>query len=224
VYTRDYGKISASCKGSKKLQSKLAPFLENHDVLNLFLVQGRSRMYIIGIDYVERFPALLQDYKKMIYVAYCLEVVERLTRNHDPDVGIFQLLHTVLALIEEYDQAYDILMHGFTLKMLVALGFTPQVFTCVRCEKELNVNGNIFSFAEGGCICPVCQRTHPTHGVDIDANTIKLLRVGIQDELGVLLHLGMKYEIRSQFAHIIQKYLYYHTDRTLRTLKLLAHA
>lgn len=222
VYTKDYGKISAHCRGSKKLKSKMAPYLESHDVLQLFLVQGRSKMTIIGVEHAQRFPKLLEDYRRVLFVSYCLELIDKLMKNGDRDPEVFDLVNDTLRLLSENEKGYDLIMHGFTLKLLVHIGFTPQLYYCLRCEKDLAPHGNIFSFAEGGVICSQCSGFHTVNGLSIQENTIKLLRVLSTNHLEHILTVGMKNDVRHEFAHIVQKYFLYHTDRKIKSLKLLA--
>lgn len=221
LYTYDYGKIQAVCRGSKKIQSKLAPYLENHDALKFFLVQGRRRITIIGIDYVTRFPNLFQDYQKLVYASYCLELVERLMKNNDRDVEVYELLQKALALLEQQSSGYDLIIHGFTLKLMVLLGLTPQLYMCLKCSEDLAPEGNVFSVGEGGVVCQRCMFNHGVGGIDILDNTIKVLRLMSSHDLDAILVVGMTHDVRTQIALIISRYFKYHIDRNIKSLQLL---
>lgn len=221
LYTREYGKISAHCRGSKKTMSKMAPFLENYDVLRLFIAQGRTRLTIIGVEQAYRFPGLFLDYTKIIYASYCLELIERLMKNDDRDEEVFEIISSVLELIEQSDGYYDLIVYSFTFKLMVALGFTPQLYSCLRCGKDIEPDGNIFSVPEGGVLCIKCAYQGADGGIEVEANTIKLLRVIAGNDLSHIVAVAMEYDIRHQFIHIIQRYFQYHIDRNIQSLKLL---
>lgn len=221
IYTKEYGKISAYCKGSKKIQSKLGPYLENRDILNLFFAQGKSQITLIGVVSNERFPVLFSDYKKILFSSYCVELVDQLMNNNDKDEYVFNILKESLKQIEIQSENYDLIMHCFTLKMLVAIGFTPQLYVCLNCNDDITLNGNVFCINEGGLFCKKCSSKNKLeHKIDISNNTIKLLRMAINNDLFTLFKLGLDVNIKSQFAFIIQKYFAYHTDKNIKSLKL----
>lgn len=223
IYTREYGKLTVACRGSKKLQSKLAPFLENRDILNIFLVQGRSMCTIIGIDYIERFSRLFSDYKKLLVSSYCMELIDRLIKNNDPDSVLFDILQEILRLIDKKDNGYDLMVHSFTLKVLGGLGLTPQLYGCVRCSEILSPQGNFFSMHDGGLVCSLCKKSFLNNTcIEIADSTIKLLRIVSSNSISDILRMGMNQDIRNQFAHVTQQYFKYHNDCTIQSLRLLA--
>lgn len=221
IYTKEYGKINAYCKGSKKIQSKLGPYLENRDILNLFFAQGRSQIILIGVNSYERFPFLFLEYKKILFSSYCVELVDQLMKNNDKDEYVFDILKESLKQIETQSENYDLIMHYFTLKMLVAIGFTPQLYLCLNCNCDIMPNGNVFSIQDGGLFCENCSSKNKLQNkIDISNNTIKLLRMAINNNLVTLFKLGLDITIKSQFAFIVQKYFTYHTDKNIKSLKL----
>ena len=110
IYTRDYGKISGHCRGSKKLKSKLSPHMEAFCHVKLHLVQGKRNNQIIGVVRLHTFDNILADYQKILYGSYCLELIERVVNRQDRDEEIFSLLHNTLDLLDKNSDRYDLIL------------------------------------------------------------------------------------------------------------------
>lgn len=223
VYTKDLGKISAICQGSKKIKSKLAPHLEGFNLARVFFVAGKRNYRIIGIDKIQPFKNIMLDYDKVLYATYCLELVDKVTQDNDKESKIHGLLAEALSLINEFGSLdYGIIINAFTYKLLITLGFSPQLYECIRCEQELKQGMQLFSIAGGGIICSACNSKQGLQICTLMDGTVTVLRMLEDGELRIVPSLGVSIKIKAEISSLIKNYLDYHVDRKIRSLALVS--
>ncbi len=107
------------------------------------------------------------------HASYVVELLDALIEESVSAPELFDLLVTVLrALDGEGDP--PTLARGFEIKLLTALGYGPELHTCVSCGTEVEGGRVGFSAAEGGIVCERCQRTL---GVGlVSANAVQAMR------------------------------------------------
>lgn len=221
IFTREFGKLACVCRGSRKLQSKLAPHLEGFGISELMLVFGVTRVQIIGAQYTQRFQDIFTDYQKILYISYCFELVDRFLKSGDPCATIFDELIDILFYINDHSSGLDLSVHAFGLKLLSAVGFLPELYSCVNCASVILRASQIFFIEEGGLFCAGCSSGGKNTGVKVSEHTIKLLRLAIREPFHTLSHIGIEYNIRLEFAKIVQSYINYHLGREINAVRLL---
>lgn len=156
-YGRDCGKIKAIVKGGRnaRLQygSTLEPFSLNEI---LYYERRRTDLHLVtAVELIERFEPLRRDLERLGRAAYFLELVDQLTEAGDPNPEVFELLHEGLKFLCENGPAFAARL--FEIKLMQAVGFMPELESCVRCGEESKGEA-CFSIPSGGILCAACRK------------------------------------------------------------------
>ncbi|MFA5022445.1 MAG: DNA repair protein RecO [Patescibacteria group bacterium] len=139
IYTNSHGKILALGRGTKKVQSKLNGHLTQFAVVNLMIASGKGD-HIAGADIFKNFSSISQDLKKIVLSSFGLELVEKMTKQNEPDSKIFSLLARYLWVIDKNsfsDSDWYLIKKAFTVKLLTLLGIGPKA-EIISDPKKLN--------------------------------------------------------------------------------------
>lgn len=223
IYTDELGKIEAVAKGLRKIKSKMAGHLDLFSVVNLMVAPGKIYYQIAGADALKNFPNLKADLGKIILGGYALEVVDDFTKPEHQDLKVYKLLEELLEIFDNQKNKNFLKLYGlskfFILKLLALLGWTPELYHCVKCKKKIVPNGNLFDAARGGLICGTCSR----EGVSISTATIKILRFALQKNLKNLVALKINKNQLKEVVKIIDSFLAVHQDKELKSVMWINH-
>src|SRR3989344_7613968 len=141
VYTLEEGKIQAIAQGVRKARSKLAGNLENFILADVFVAKSRGRGRITGAVAEKLFLNLRNDFESLNCVFRAARLLDKLTGNGEKDEKIFNLFHEFLSAVDklagEKTGTGELLLEGFTLKLLNFLGYKIEANFCVSCSKKL---------------------------------------------------------------------------------------
>ncbi|MBP6942881.1 MAG: recombination protein O N-terminal domain-containing protein [Candidatus Buchananbacteria bacterium] len=127
VYSRERGKQRLNAIGTKKLQSKLQPFLQPGCEVRLHLATGKVHDRIIGTESVQLLPVAL-TLAQAASVQYLLEALETLVIPEAPDERIYDLARSFLMSANESDpKQLLVVLNQVILGMLRELGYEPQL-------------------------------------------------------------------------------------------------
>ena len=188
IYTKDYGKIQALAKGSRKIKSKLAGSLEPFFYTRLMLAHGRNIDKIASSEVIENFSKLREDLSKINLSSYIVDLLDRLTKVHHGDTIIFNLLRQTFLVLEnknriKNEEAKKIKLF-FVWRMLSLLGFQPAIFYCTHCHGQISPEQIIFSFKKGGLVCRLCNPKQEISDKNIiSANAVKILRIILKKDV-----------------------------------------
>ena len=142
-FTRDYGKISALAKGSRKPKSKFGSSLEIFTRCSIIFYKKENRdLHTLShSEIINHYGGLKKDVVKVAYASVAGELVERLLPRDEANRDLYGLLDTALAEIDVAKRAdLEIVLSSFELKMLHLVGYGPELARCVRCGKRVRIN------------------------------------------------------------------------------------
>jgi DNA repair protein RecO (recombination protein O) len=158
VYTPMRGRVGAIAKGVRRSRSRFGGRLEPFFRLRLGLHEGRSDLLTVtGAETIAAHPRLREDAGALDAAARACDAVSRLFESPEPHPEVYNLLCTMLTLLEEDPSAGAAAERrlAFRLKLLLAAGFTPQLSACATCGEAEELTG--FSPAAGGAVCASCE-------------------------------------------------------------------
>lgn len=223
IYTDELGKISAVAKGVRKIKSKMAGHLELFSVINLMVAPGKNNYQIAGADREENFLNIKSDLGKTVLGSFCLEAVDIFTKTDHTDIKIYGLLSEILKTFDNgknknFLKTYA-LSKFFVLKLLSLLGWTPELYICVKCKKKIAPSGNFFDAGRGGLTCGQCGRGE----LPISTSAIKILRFVLKNDFRKIVALKItRVQIR-ELAKIIDAFFAMHQDRELKSVMWINH-
>lgn len=157
LWTREFGKVRALAKGSRRLKSNFENAL---DLLTLcrivFLRKSSDSLDLLTeAQVIQRFPRLRTDLAALYAAYYVAELLAEGTRDYDP--------HPLL-----FDEALDTLqtlggaecgprVARFEMVLLREMGYSPVLDHCAGCGGSVLETELAFSVAANGVLCRRCR-------------------------------------------------------------------
>lgn len=160
-FSRAHGKVSVLAKGIKRPRGKTAGGIDLLDV-------GEARFIISseGLGLLQEFlpgkpwPGIRGNLRRWYASLYLAEVLNISTQELEPAPGIFDLLVGAIdriAVAADNAQIGHILVHAL-MDLLTAIGYGPELQTCINCKRALTPSDWLFfSATGGGLVCRDCE-------------------------------------------------------------------
>jgi DNA repair protein RecO (recombination protein O) len=215
--TRTHGKVGAIAKGVRRPESKLGPSLELYGHVDVLLAKGRGDLDVVA--QAQRVPGyrIEGDVSRMAHAALIAELAERVCEDRHPLDGVYEM--TVTAL-DELSRETDARRASawFLMTALDLLGYAPQLFACVSCERVLAAKPAAFSPDAGGFLCDACAL--PAMEL-VPLSAIKVLRLMASGDVATYRRLKIDGPLMSSIDGVLQSQLEHHLDRRLKSLAFL---
>ena len=219
VFTPGFGKVSIIAKGARRAKSRLGPYLDYFSEVALHLTRGRELDVVTSVTTINQHPNLRQDIEAYGHAAHFAELVRDLTQERQENQRVYDLLSASLTLLNDGIDPWQVARH-FELGLLVALGYRPELFHCVSCQRDLEPAPNAFSSQLGGMLCASCSSMDPG-AVLLSVNAQKYLRTLARSGLGGVVRLEPHISERREIEQIMQVYLRYVGERDYSSLRVL---
>lgn len=159
LYSREYGRLGAIAKGSRKPRTRFGGRLEPFFRLDLVLHRGRGDLHTVtSAETVDGYPRLRSSGAGIGAASDACGAVLRLLDGAEPNVPAYNLLCRYLALVDEDPDGAVAGPGGmvtFRLKLALAAGFAPELSGCSSCGNSEHLTA--FSGVAGGVVCPSCE-------------------------------------------------------------------
>ncbi len=219
LLTRERGKISAIAKGSRKPISRLAGPTEMMTYSRMQLATGRNLDIITQVDGKESFPRIRSDLQRIAHGTYLMELVDRLTEEHERNIDLFDTLLSALYLMERPNDPAKI-AHMFELHFMKLLGYEPVLDKCVRCEKPIETDEPQFSPSLGGLACGECAPL-PEDSIPVTAETVETMRLLLTAEPPEVEKMEIARGTMDQIGRVMRWFIRFHTDREIKSADFL---
>lgn len=216
ILTNDYGKIKVIAKGVRKIKSRLAGNLELFCLSDLLIAKGRNLDIVCGAEIQKCFLRLRGNLSATNHAYYFGELVEKLMEENEPHPEIFNLLDAVLENLNSIQS--KLLIPYFEFNILTELGYHPELYKCLNCQKKINPDEKIyFNFSRGGIVCEKCQKGN----IAVSISTIKLLRLFLKHQIHALTKIQLDDEILKEVRHMTRNYLNQISDKEFKSQRFL---
>jgi DNA repair protein RecO (recombination protein O) len=191
IFTFEAGKILCLAKGVRKSQAKLAGFLENYILTEIFIAKNQGMGKIKGSLVENNFPNLRKNYDALMKTSKAVKILDKLLNREDKEGGVFLLLRDFLYAMDKAangkkEDKIEILYLGFVFKLFEQLGYKIKVDVCAGCEIKLSSVQNFFSPESGGILCSNCSAENK---INILNDSIKIIRIFYSNKIESLLKL-----------------------------------
>ncbi len=175
LYTLDFGKIKGIAKGAKRSRKRFGNTLElgSYIRLTFFEKETSELVRLSDGDLIRPFPGLRDDFRKLAWASYLIELVNEMTAEKIKNKALFQLLIFFLNLVDR-ERLQEEFLRIFEVRLLSHLGYQPQFQHCTGCQEDLLGERCFFSVKEGGVLCSSCAG-HLPGLVPISLGTVKTL-------------------------------------------------
>ncbi len=156
ILTPNHGKISCVAKGARRPRSTLLAGTQMFAFAEYLVFKGGNAYNINSVDVIEVFYNLRIDLDKLNYAVKINKIVNEVVQENQNSFYILQLLLNTLYIISESDKNLELIYNIFKLRILVILGFKPEVGKCKNCEEQENMS--YFSIRDNGMKCEACSK------------------------------------------------------------------
>ncbi len=159
IFTRDFGKISAIARGSRKQGSPLLACADVFCCAQYSFYRGKSYATINQAQSVSSFFNIRSDVLSLSAASVFADVCEKTAMEGEANPRLFALLASALHALDKGCDVYGVLVF-FSFKALDILGFRPHLNSCVSCGAPAADKINI---ALGGAVCESCEGERVKH-------------------------------------------------------------
>lgn len=216
LFTPQYGKLRVVAKGVRRPSSRLGPHLELFTRVQLQLARGRELDVVTGAETLDPHIELRTDLDILSHASHMAELITRLTEDREEHEAAYGLLKGSLRLLCDAMDPFAVTRH-FEMALLAILGYRPELYRCLECERELAAEPNALSIRRGGMLCPRCRATDP-QAVPLSVNAQKYLRLLDRQGLRGVIGLRTSPELQRELEGVLTAYLRHHAERDLQSL------
>ena len=156
LFSAQMGRVTVSCKGVKKQNSKLRAASEVFAFGTYILTESRGRYVVTGYDGIDSFHELREDFDRLSLGVLLLKICEKAIAPDDADVELFKLLINCLHKLRNKDISAGYTVAVFLFKFCAVFGYLPQVERCELCGGKGDLL--FFSASSGGVLCKSCNQ------------------------------------------------------------------
>jgi DNA repair protein RecO (recombination protein O) len=223
LFTREYGKLSAIAKGSRRELSRLGAVTEPFTYSRLLLAVGQNLDVLTQGEVREAFHASRGDLARTAYASYFAELTNASVEERQPHADLFDLLLSCLYILEQAPMP-DMVARLFELQSLRLLGYEPQLRQCVRDGAPLQGLGLGFNSTRGGALCARCSAETPGSAA-MSGAALEIMRRLLNADPGseqggarALSRLRPSQAQRSELARLLVPYVRQRCEAPLRSL------
>ena len=221
VLTPRLGKLRVIAKGVRRPRSRIGGGLQPFSDVQLVLAVGRTFDVVTSSSLEDPHLGLRNDLHSTAAAWYVVELADRFCEGAADSHEAFRLLAQALSALDAgADVAREVVARWFELALLDAMGFRPELGRCLECGAALEPEGNAYSPAGGGVLCPQC--THAAHAArPVSADALKVLRHLQRSPLVGVLRLRLTPPVHREVERLLHATVSAVLERELRSRDFL---
>lgn len=222
VLTPRLGKLRVIAKGVRKPRSRIGGGLQPFSDVQLVLAVGRTFDVVTSSALEDPHLGLRNDLHSTAAAWYVVELVDRFIEGAADSHEAFRLLAQALSALDAGEAvSREVVARWFEVALLDAMGFRPQLTSCLECGADIEPDGNGYSPTGGGVVCPSCLPvTSGARPVGTDA--LKVLRHLQRSPLVGVLALRLETALQREVERLLHDTVTAVLERDLRSRDFLA--
>jgi len=180
---KGHGRLLVHARGARGAKSKFLAASQMFTYGDYVIADGRQFLSLNQGSVIESFYPIRQDYDKLCYAQYILEICEKTIPDRTPcDELLLLVLKTLqhisrqnapslsvetdkLSAAERTDEAGDVKISGqqavsvFLFRFFLFYGLAPEMNVCCLCGEGLDHSATLF--CDEGMVCFNCQKHRP---------------------------------------------------------------
>jgi len=221
LFTREFGKIRAVARRSHTPRRHTASYYQPLMLLRaIFFGRPTQALYRLNtVDLVQSFRPLHEDFGLLRYGLYLTELLDVTTHEREPMPELFTLFQDTLEQLTQTPNP-AMLLRLFELRVLMAIGYTPQVLHCAQCANDIQAHERTFSPHLGGLVCTSCA-SKVRHTLTVSATTLESLRLAIVSDATQFPSCGLAAEEQQELERVLHAHLTACLGRELKSYAFL---
>jgi DNA repair protein RecO (recombination protein O) len=221
IFTRKMGRVGVIAKGVRNPQSKKSGHVEMFMRSSLLIAKGRNLHILTQAEMIDAYGALRESLVGIGFGSYVVELLDAFTYEEGSNLPLYKLLLNTLERLNE-GRSPDVVLRYYELHLLDHVGFRPQLFRCVECEKEIVEEDQFFSGVLGGVVCPDCSADLPaSRHRPITSQTLKYARHFQRSPYPELKGLQIPERVKPELENVMGYYLTSMLESELRTPEVM---
>jgi DNA repair protein RecO (recombination protein O) len=221
LFTQDFGKLRAVVRRSHSPRRHTAGYYQPLMLLHTIVYgrPGQSLYRMHSVDIVQAFRPLHEDFGLLRCGLYMTELIDVATHEREPAQELFLLFHQTL---EQLAQAPSppMLLRLFELRVLMAIGYTPQLLYCAQCTRDLHEHERTFSPRLGGILCTACAAT-VRQTLTVSDEALTYLRLALVGDSSSVSSTSLTTTGQQELEQVLHAHLLYCLGRELKSYAFL---
>lgn len=212
VFSFERGKLNLIARGTRKIESKMAGHLEPVTLARIMVVRGKAYNYIGNAVNERVFKNIKNDLRKINAAGKAIGLFDRLTRENEREEGMFILLESYLAALNDpkvAEEHNDSLYCYFVIKLLSKLGYRPEMQVCLICKMKITQEGNYFNIHRGGLECAKCGNPKSSA---VSNDCVKVIRFVLDNPMEKLVRFKINAKINKEIDRLISSLIAYYLN------------
>jgi DNA repair protein RecO (recombination protein O) len=147
------------------------------------------------------------------------ELIDVATHEREPAPDLFALFHETLGQLTQTPDPM-LLLRGFELRLLMAIGYTPQLLYCAQCTRDLEALAHTFSPRLGGLLCATCAST-ARQTVTVSPEALAYLRRVLASDTPLELPTSLTATVQQELERLLHAHLTFCLGRELKSYAFL---
>jgi len=219
LFTPANGKYRVIAKGIRRPQSRKAPHLELFSRSHVMLAKGRDLDVVTAAESIEPHWQLRTDLDAFGQASYLVELLNQFSEDRQENGRAYDLLCRSLTFLAEGIDPYAV-SRFYELALMTAVGFRPQLYQCVNCERDITAEPNALSPRFGGMLCPACRSGDLAAPV-LSVNAQKYIRLLDRSGLSGALRLTLDEATAADVERALTAYVRHFAERESRSLAVI---
>jgi len=194
IYTKDFGKLEVLGRAIRKITSKLRAGTEIFYLSEIEFIQGKTYKTLTDAISIEKFENLRKSLVRLKIAYKISEVFDNLVRGQEADEKIWRLLLEVIKILNKPEISnwkLRIVYYYFFWNLFSLLGYKPELYFCLSCQKRLRPEKLYFNSWAGGIICQNCFKEIKS-GIETKPEIVKILREILKQDWKILSRLKVE--------------------------------
>ena len=219
LLTPDRGKVRAIARGVRKPASKLRGHVEPLGHVSLMLALGQGLATVAQARLLDAQAPWRDDLDALARAWYLADLVDAFTEEESPNAPLYELLVEALRrVVAAPDPA--LLLRAFEARLLVLVGYRPELQVCVACRGPLASGALVFSLADGGVLCPAC-RPGQERLAPLSEAAVEALRLFFQGAPARMRRQSWQGQVPQEVERVLGQYIRYLLERDVRSAAFL---
>ncbi|MBO8158668.1 DNA repair protein RecO [Thermosyntropha sp.] len=219
LFSEKEGKVKAIAKGVKKPGSSLRICVQPFAHSFLYLSRGGELDLITQGRIMDFYADIRENLGKTLYIAYVMELLDKSLLERVPMPFLYKDVLEVLEYIETRGLNFIVIRY-FEMRLLIELGYKPELDVCVNCGQKFPVM-NMFSLSGGGVLCEKCSEIIKPDFV-LSGEALSLLKFLAKSNIRTLERLKASEGALNKIERILEKYLEYYIERKFNTKYIIS--
>ncbi|MDO8260035.1 MAG: DNA repair protein RecO, partial [Candidatus Magasanikbacteria bacterium] len=219
IFSKNHGKIVSVAKGVRKITSRRASSLELLNHVKVSFHQTKGLPILTEAQIQNTFPDLKEDLNKISIAFLVLELVDRLFDEGQENKIVFDLLLDTIGRIDSAQSLAEAkkFQTSFQIKLLTQVGYLPQLYNCVSCERKLIEEKTFLSPNSGGLVDDACNQSILLSKV-VAPDEVKVLRFLNNESFSFVERLKLDEGLLNQASELLNYYTIYFLERNLNSI------